>query len=63
MRIDQKKFELPSHTPGTHRGEDWVKTTKEPGREEETANARSATGINAKKREPIDPRMIPMPPA
>ena len=28
---------LPSHTPGTHRGEGWVKNEKEPGRERETA--------------------------
>ena len=54
---------LPSHTPGTHRGEGWVKTTKEPGREQETPSARNSTGINAAKRNPIDPRMPHLPPA
>lgn len=54
---------LPSHTPGTHRGEGWVKTAKEPGRERETLSARNSTGINADKRNPIDPRMPHLPPA
>jgi hypothetical protein len=54
---------LPAHTPGTNRGEDWVKHEKEPGRETPAANARSSTGINADKREPIDPRMPHLPPA
>lgn len=53
----------PSHTPGTHRGEDWVKKEKEPGREGQTATARSSTGINAAQRGPIDPRMAQLPPA
>jgi hypothetical protein len=53
----------PSHTPGTHRGEDWSKHTKEPGREGATATARSSTGINAKNAGPIDPRMPNLPPA
>lgn len=52
----------PSHTPGTNRGEAWVRTRKEPGREGRTATARSSTGINAKNREPIDPRMPHLPP-
>ncbi len=54
---------LDAHTPGTHRGEDWLKHDKEPGRENGTVNARSSTGINADKREPIDPRMPHLPPA
>lgn len=54
---------LPSHTPGTHRGEGWVKNEDEPGREGDTATARSSTSINAEKREPIDPRMPFLPPA
>lgn len=53
----------PSHTPGTHKGEEWSLHHKEPGRESRTANARSSTGINAGKREPIDPRMPHLPPA
>ena len=53
----------PSHTPGTNRGEDWVKRNKEPGREGDAATARSSTGINASDRAPIDPRMPHLPPA
>jgi hypothetical protein len=53
----------PSHTPGTHKGEEWVQTHTEPGREGKTANSRSSTGINASKRAPIDPRMPQLPPA
>lgn len=55
--------DAPSHTPGTHRGEEWMRHSKEPGRENRTPNARSSTGINAKNREPIDPRMPHLPPA
>jgi hypothetical protein len=57
------KPDTPSHTPGTHRGEDWSKHTKEPGREGAAATARSSTGINAKNAGPIDPRMPNLPPA
>lgn len=53
----------PSHTPGTHKGEEWVHSRKEPGREKKYAAARSSTGINAKNRDPIDSRMPHMPPA
>ena len=53
----------PSHTPGTHRGEDWVKHGAEPGREGQYATARSSTGINASNEDPIDPRMPHLPPA
>jgi ribosomal protein L15 len=53
----------PSHTPGTHRGEDWAKHQKEPGRGGKGATARSSTSINADKRGPIDPRMPNLPPA
>ena len=55
--------DTPSHTPGTHRGEEWARNQKEPGREKQTATARSSTGINAKNRDPIDPRMPHLPPA
>jgi hypothetical protein len=53
----------PSHTPGTHRGEDWVKKNKEPGREESFSTARSSTSINPKAVGPIDSRMPHLPPA
>jgi hypothetical protein len=55
--------DLPSHTKGTHKGEEWAQKSPEPGREGSTATARSSTGINAKAREPIDPRMPHLPPA
>ena len=47
----------PSHTPGTRKGEEWSLYSTEPGRENNTTTARNSTGINAKKRQPIDPRM------
>ena len=55
--------DAPSHTPGTNRGEEWARRSKEPGREKETPTARSSTGINARDRGPIDPRMPHLPPA
>lgn len=55
--------DISAHTPGTHRGEDWVKKEKEPGREDSTATARSSTGINSNSAGPIDPRMPHLPPA
>lgn len=57
------KPDTPSHTKGTHRGEEWVQQRREPGREGQTATARSSTGINAHAENPIDPRMPHMPPA
>lgn len=53
----------PSHTPGTHKGEEWVQSKAEPGRAGKTVTARSSTSINASKRNPIDPRMPHFPPA
>jgi hypothetical protein len=54
---------MPSHTPGTTRGEEMVlKKGPEPGRETGTRTARDATSVNAKQRDPIDPRMPYMPP-
>jgi hypothetical protein len=58
--------DLPAHTPGTPKGEERVRRQgREPGREtpHHGRGARDATGINAKAREPIDPRMPRMPPA
>jgi hypothetical protein len=57
------KSKMPSHTPGTTRGEEMImKKGPEPGRETGKRTARDATGINAKARDPIDPRMPHMPP-
>jgi hypothetical protein len=55
--------DLPSHTPGTHRGEDWAKHGPEPGRENSYSTARNSTSINPKAAGPIDPRMPHLPPA
>jgi len=58
------KTRMPSHTPGTTRGEeDVLKHGPEPGRQTGTRTARDSTSINAKARGPIDPRMPHMPPA
>jgi hypothetical protein len=63
MAHQDVKPDTPSHTKGTHRGEEWGQTHKEPGRKGATATVRSSTSINADKREPIDPRMPFLPPA
>ncbi len=63
MAIQYPDPDISAHTPGTHRGEDWVKDDAEPGREDETATARSSTGINPRAAGPIDPRMPHLPPA
>lgn len=58
------RFDIDAHTPGTKRGEEWTyEGRKEPGREGEARTSRDATGINADKRAPIDPRMPHLPPA
>ncbi|HET9743788.1 MAG TPA: hypothetical protein VFQ00_13645 [Terriglobales bacterium] len=59
-----KKASLPSHSPGTRRGEEETKTAgKEPGREKDIPTARSATSINPKKHAPIDKKMPSIQPA
>jgi hypothetical protein len=63
MAKQHTKPDSPAHTPGVHKGEEWSRNHKEPGRENATVTARSATGINAKNRAPIDPRMPNLPPA
>lgn len=63
MATQDVKPDTPSHTKGTHKGEEWVQQSPEPGREGKTATARSSTSINAKERGPIDRRMPNMPPA
>jgi hypothetical protein len=58
--------DLPSHTPGTAKGEERVQRQGlEPGRQrgEPHRTARDSTSINAEAHGPIDPRMPQMPPA
>jgi hypothetical protein len=57
--------DISAHTTGTKRAEEWTYQgkNKEPGREGIGRTSRDATGINAKKRGPIDPRMPNLPPA
>lgn len=68
-RRGMEKFDsralLPSHTPGTPRGEELVRRFgREAGREHHPARtARDSTSINASARDPIDPRMPHLPPA
>jgi hypothetical protein len=58
------KATLPSHTPGTTRGEETIFSKgPEPGRETGKRTARDATSVNPKAHDPIDPRMPFMPPA
>jgi hypothetical protein len=57
---------LPSHTPGTPKGEEYVKRHgREPGRDDPRfeRTARDATSVSPKKHGPIDPRMPHLPPA
>jgi hypothetical protein len=56
--------DIDAHTPGTRRAEEWTYggKRKEPGREGPGRTSRDATGINADKRKPIDPRMPNLPP-
>jgi hypothetical protein len=58
--------DLPSHTPGTPKGEERVRREgHEPGRErkEPYRTARDSTSINPGARAPLDPRMPEMPPS
>jgi hypothetical protein len=60
------KSELPSHTPGTPKGEELVERKgREGGRHDDTPHrtARDSTSICPEARGPIDPRMPNMPPA
>jgi hypothetical protein len=64
-RFDSRS-QLPSHTPGTPRGEELVRRYgREPGRERPRLGrtARDATSVNAAARDPIDPQMPHLPPA
>jgi len=55
----------PVHVPGTIKGEELALTHKEPGRGEgkQYRSSRDSTGINAKARAPIHPKMPSIPPA
>ena len=58
----------PVHIPGTNKGEEMVlHKGREPGRQQENTRnyrtARDSTGINARKRGPINAAMPSMPPA
>ena len=56
----------PNHTPGTPKGEEMALNRREPGRDPNRKNYRSArdsTGICAKERNPILPVMPNIPPA
>jgi hypothetical protein len=56
--------DISAHTAGTKRGEEFAyQGGKEPGREGDSRNSRDSTGINPKKRKPIDPRMPNLTPA
>jgi hypothetical protein len=65
MASDDVRPDLPSHTPGTPKGEERVQREgREPGRDSQKTvrTARDATSINPKARDPIDPRMPYLPP-
>ena len=58
--------ELPSHTPGTPRGEERVRSRgREAGRDNQKGvrTARDSTSVNPEAHNPIDPRMPHLPPA
>ena len=65
MASDDVTPDLPSHTPGTPKGEELVRRKgREPGRQDREPHrtARDSTSINADACGPIDPRMPQMPP-
>jgi hypothetical protein len=65
MASNDVRPDLPSHTPGTPKGEERVrKEGREPGRRSRQTGrtARDATAINPEAREPIDPAMPHLPP-
>jgi hypothetical protein len=66
MADNDARADLPSHTPGTPKGEERVRRHgREPGRDNKksTRTARDSTSINAQACGPIDPRMPHLPPA
>lgn len=66
MNRHDSRSQLPTHTPGTPRGEEIVRRHgREPGRDIGNGGrwARDATSINPEARVPIDPHMPDLPPA
>jgi hypothetical protein len=58
------KVDAPSHTPGIKQGNAKGNYERQPGHEPDgRSTAARSTGINAKKREPIDPSMPNLSPA
>jgi hypothetical protein len=61
MRFGKKKgppTDLPTHTPGIKQGNSKGNYERQPGHlPDGRSTAERSTGINAKAREPIDPRM------
>jgi len=57
--------DLPAHTPGVHKGEQWVRMFgRERGRRKGHGRAaRDSTSVNPRARNPIDPKMPQLPPA
>ncbi len=64
MATPRMQPDSPTHTPGVAKGEERA-GKHHPGRKPLRAprTMRDATGINARKREPIDPSMPELPPA
>lgn len=61
-----KRFEMPSHTPGTPKGEELIRRKgREAGRSAKAPHhtARDSTSIRPSAHGPIDPRMPHLPPA
>jgi hypothetical protein len=55
--------DLPAHTPGIKQGNATGNYERQPGHlPDGRSTAERSTGINAKKRQPIDPRMPNLPP-
>ena len=56
--------DMPAHTPGINQGNAKGNYEKQPGHlPDGRSTARRSTGVNADKREPIDPRMPNLSPA
>jgi hypothetical protein len=59
----KKPTDAPTHTPGIKQGNATGNYEKQAGHNPDgTSTAERSTGINASKREPIDPRMPNLPP-
>jgi hypothetical protein len=59
-----KPTDVPTHTPGVKQGNSTGNYEKQSGHlPDGRSTAARSTGINASKRDPIDPRMPNLPPA